>query len=227
LKYWLDLFTPYTWDRFQAHGANVSGFRPRQRKMAFERVSKGDTFVCYLVKLSRWCGILEVAGGAFEDSSPIFAEDNDPFPIRFSVNPKLMFDFEHSLPVELPELWTKLSFTRKLKPGSFGWAQSAKLRQSLIEIAEPDGILLNQVLSEQARTMKSYPIDPADLRHLTNRTVVRTEQGEVEVEVPDRTDTEDAPISELRASLAVQAKVAQPAQVPHKPLPNTTDAAVH
>ena len=83
MDYWLDLFTPYTWMRFQEYGANVSGFRPRQRKAAFERIKQGDWLICYLVKLSRWCGILEVTSEPYEDSSPVFAEANDPFPIRF------------------------------------------------------------------------------------------------------------------------------------------------
>ena len=50
MAYWLDLFTPYTWERFQKHGASVSGFRPRQRRAAFERVRQGDQFLCYLVE---------------------------------------------------------------------------------------------------------------------------------------------------------------------------------
>jgi hypothetical protein len=78
MNYWLDLFTPYTWTRFREHGASISGFRPRQRHAAFEKVMPGDLLLCYLVKLSRWCGTLEVASTAFEDHSPIFAEESDP-----------------------------------------------------------------------------------------------------------------------------------------------------
>ena len=59
MRYFLDLFTPETWSQFQAHGANISGFRPRQQKAA-DRVQPGDIFLCYLVRLSRWCGVLEV-----------------------------------------------------------------------------------------------------------------------------------------------------------------------
>jgi hypothetical protein len=58
VNYWLDLFTPYTWGRFKAYGAGITGFRPRQRRTAFERVKRGDLLLCYLVKLSRWCGVL-------------------------------------------------------------------------------------------------------------------------------------------------------------------------
>jgi hypothetical protein len=129
MTYWLNLFTPYTWQRFQDHGASVSGFRPRQRKTAFERVTQGDKFLCYLIKLSRWCGILDVSSDAFEDTTPIFADDNDLYTIRFKVHPVVMLDFEHSIPIEIPELWNNLSFTKNLAVGSSGWAQSARMRQ--------------------------------------------------------------------------------------------------
>jgi hypothetical protein len=208
MNYWLDLFTPYTWGRFQEHGASVSGFRPRQRRTAFERVKPGDLFLCYLVKLSRWCGVLEVTSAAFEDNAPIFADENDPFPIRFKVIPKVRLDFEHSIPIE--ELWDRLSFTRALVRGSVGWAQSARLRQSLLRLADEDGQVIASALLEQARNMRSFQLDAADRRHIGQRTVVRTETGEVEVEVPDR---EEEPTNEtqveVRASLKVQAKLVQ------------------
>jgi hypothetical protein len=105
MNYWLDLFTPYTWERFRTHGQNISGFRPRQRKTVFERVKQRDRFVCYLVKLSRWCGVLEVLSDAFEDTTPIFANERDPFSIRVKVNPEIMLDFEHSVPIEIPDIW--------------------------------------------------------------------------------------------------------------------------
>src|SRR6266516_2455110 len=123
MSYWLDLFTPYTWTRFGDHGASISGFRPRQRRAAFERIAPGDLLLCYLVKLSRWCGALEVTSGAFEDTTPIFADENDPFPIRFRVKPLVMLNFEHSIPIQ--ELWAALSFTKDLRVGSVGWAQAA------------------------------------------------------------------------------------------------------
>jgi hypothetical protein len=149
MHYWLDLFTPYTWTRFQDHGADISGFRPRQRKAAFGRVKKGDKLVCYLVKLSRWCGVLEVLSDAFEDTSPIFADENDPFPIRFKVKPEVTLDFELSIPIEIPALWNNLSFTKSIIAGSFGWAQTARLRQSLIQLQDGDGELLCRHLKQQ------------------------------------------------------------------------------
>jgi hypothetical protein len=213
MKYWLDLFTPYTWQRFREHGATISGFRPRQRKAAYERVTRGDILICYLVKLSRWCGALEVESDAFEDTTPIFADTNDPFSIRFKVKPQILLDFENAIPIEQPELWNSLSFTKTLPIGVFGWAQSAGLRQSLVEISEADGQLLNSLLERQQQERKTFPLDASDLRHIQNRTIVRTEQGEVEVEVPAREEeAQEEPLpaaQEQRTSLTIQAKVAR------------------
>jgi EVE domain len=215
MKYWLDLFTPYTWHRFQENGASISGFRLRQRKAAYERVKQGDLLLCYLTKLSRWCGILDVQSDAFEDNTPIFAEANDPFPIRFKVSPRVVLDFEKAIPIEESEFWNSLSFTKALPVGSFGWAQSAGLRQSLVEIAKEDGKLLVNALERQKEQQRVYPLDTSDLRHLRDRTIVRTEVGEVEVEVPERGDEQRLPESTLsgsdeqqRSSLAMQARVA-------------------
>jgi hypothetical protein len=97
-------------------------------------VKTGDLLLCYVVKLSRWCGLLEVTSAAYEDVTPIFSDENDPFPIRFKVAPKVILDFEHSIPIE--ELWDRLSFTQDLVQGSVGWAQAAKLRQSLLRITD-------------------------------------------------------------------------------------------
>jgi len=218
MSYWLDLFTPYTWWRFREHGATVTGFRPRQRTTAFARVKPGDLFLCYLVRLSRWCGILEVGSDAYEDTSPIFADTNDPFPIRFKVRSQVMLDFETAVPIEVPDLWKQLSFTRDLELGAVGWAQSAGLRRSLLQIGKDDGDLIARILREQAQAQQPFPLDAADRRHIGQRTVVRTEQGEVEVEVPEK--EVDAPENEeaaddqgeeqeVRTSIRVQASIAQ------------------
>jgi len=164
MRYWLNLFTPYTWTRFKEKGANVSGFRSHQHKAAFERVKKGDLLLCYLVKLSRWCGVLEVESDAFKDTTPLFAETNDPFTIRFKVKPKIILDFSQSVPIHEPELWQKLSFTRTLTIHKSGWA--VKLRQSLVQIASDDGSLINRVLERQTHSKRDYPLNVSDLRQI-------------------------------------------------------------
>lgn len=215
MNYWLDLFTPYTWTRFQDHGAMVSGFRPRQRKAAFERVKRGDLMLCYLVKLSRWSGVLEIESEAYEDSSPIFADTDDPFTVRFRVRPRIMFDFVNAIPAQEPQLWNALSFTKDLVVGSVGWAQHAKLRSSLVQIDKKDGEIIVSVLEEQTRLKKTYELDPEDRRQITHRTVIQTERGEVPVEIPSRHEEEAAsgvdrvsPPTDARLSIKIQGKIA-------------------
>ena len=145
-----------------------------------------------------------------EDTTPIFADENDPFPIRFSVRPVIALDFEHSIPIATPELWANLSFTKDLVAGSAAWAQAQRMRQSLVQIQEADGELIRRLLQEQMVTLKHYQLDSADRRHIAQRTVVRTETGEVEVEVPEREETKGEPIRddrEARASIKMQANL--------------------
>jgi hypothetical protein len=210
VAYWLDLFTPFTWTRFREHGEDVSGFRLRQRKTAFERIRAGDIFLCYLIRLQRWCGALEIASPAFEDTTPIFADDNDPFPIRFRVRPVVTLDFEHSIPIATPDLWPNLSFTKNLVAGTAAWAQAQRMRQSLVPISEQDAQLISRLLQQQKLTPKTFPLDAADRRHIAQRIVVRTEAGEVETEVPEREETKAEPVpDEGRASIKMQANVVQ------------------
>ena len=86
MAYYLDLFSPTTYEAFSKSNRTVSGFRPRKRGVA-QCVQRGDRLVCYMTKLSRWIGILEVESGPFEDATPIFSPDSDPFTVRFHVKP--------------------------------------------------------------------------------------------------------------------------------------------
>ena len=104
MAYFLNLFTPETWEAFTRCESDVSGFRSSQRKLAHERVKKGDIFLCYLVRVSRWCGALEILSEAFEDNKPIF-NDPDPFIVRFKVKPIFEFKPENSIPIFEDEIW--------------------------------------------------------------------------------------------------------------------------
>src|SRR5262245_34419512 len=109
MAYYTDLFTPETWEAFRAHGATVSGFRERQSKTA-ERLQIGYTFLCYIVRLSRWCGILRIASRPYVDNSPIFG-DPDPFPVRFKVEGTVILDVDRSIPIFEAAVWNRLSLT--------------------------------------------------------------------------------------------------------------------
>jgi hypothetical protein len=182
MNYYLDLFTPETWAAFRAHGAKVSGFRERQRKTA-ERVSPGDKFLCYLVKLSRWCGILEVKSKVFVDSSPIFT-DPDPFVMRFDVAPIVVLDLEKSIPILEDEVWLNLTLTRGLEKGVLGWAQHANLRASLRQISDADGRFLSDLLMKQSSVLRTYELSPQDKQRIGLKGSIRTVDRAVIVEVP-------------------------------------------
>jgi hypothetical protein len=61
MNYWLNLFTGTTWREFQDAGARMRGFRQHNWKRA-EKIKVGDVFLCYLVGVKRWVGLLEIAG---------------------------------------------------------------------------------------------------------------------------------------------------------------------
>jgi predicted RNA-binding protein len=70
--YWIDLFAIETWKEFLDHGGDVSGFSEK-RRVTVERMKPGDYLLCYLTRVSRWVGMLEVTGGPFFDEAPIWA----------------------------------------------------------------------------------------------------------------------------------------------------------
>ena len=50
MRYYLDLFSPETYEAFSQSDRTVSGFRLRQRRQA-DRIRPGDRFLCYMTKL--------------------------------------------------------------------------------------------------------------------------------------------------------------------------------
>ena len=215
MRYFLDLFTPETWAAFQAHGATVSGFRERQRRTA-EQVNPGDLFLCYLVRLSRWCGVLEVASKVYTDSAPIF-DNPDPFVMRFKVNSRVLLSPDRSIPIVDDEIWPHLTSTRHMEKGVFGWAQSANMRASLREMESADGELLVKLLTRQAQTPKLYPLSQSDQRKLAQKHAVKAAERSVIVEVPDQEEDSSEAVqveephtqTEVRESHRIQGVLAQ------------------
>ncbi len=131
-SYVLDLFSPETWEAFRASDGQITGFRPRQRRIAAERVGPGDVFLCYLTRLSRWCGALLVESEVYEDASPLFA-DPDPYTVRFRVQPIVMLEPEFAIPIRDDEVWNTLTITKqydKRQPLWTGFRQAAGARST-------------------------------------------------------------------------------------------------
>ncbi len=201
MSYYLDLFTPSTWSGFRDHGGTVSGFTEGMKRRA-ERIVAGDIFICYLVRLSRWCGALEVEKGPYIDKTPIFSQLSDKFVTRFQVKPLVLLDPADAIPVS--ELWDQLLRTRNVDRKNRGWSYSAQLVASLSPIDPADGKLIRERLQQQSKEHKPYPLDAASKRLLLERPVT-TPRGTVEVVVPDK--SEDA-VEEDTTSAAAQAPIA-------------------
>ena len=215
MKYHLDLFTPETWTAFREAGATVTGFRERHRRLAEERVSRGDILLCYLTRVSRWCGALEVESEPYFDDNPLL-DNPDPYTVRFKVNPIAILDPELAVPIREERVWRTLSITNQYDMNHPYW--TGFLRGSLNSFEDDDGDFLLNLMREQQANPASYPLTDRDRRQLARRKRVRTLDLEVEVEVPDHEDenssmatetTEPAHTPESRESIRYQAKVAQ------------------
>ena len=215
MSYFLDLFTPETWHAFRDAGATVTGFRERQRRLASERVREGDLFICYLTRLSRWCGILRVQSKCYEDDTPIF-DNPDPFRVRFRVEPLVILKPEAAIPIHDEAVWSSLSITRQHDRALSHW--TGFFRTSMNRFEDVDGIHLMELLREQQANPRPYPLTDKDRRQLLEKRKVRSLDREVEVEVPqdheDREATQAAQADETpaptsRESIQMQAKVAQ------------------
>lgn len=206
MAYLIDLFSPETYEGFSKSNRDISGFRLRHKGMA-DRIKPGDTFVCYLTRLSRWFGLLEVLEGPFIDDKLIFWPEDDPFVVRFRVRPRVWLDREKGIPIHDEVVWNGLSFTQGLEKGSIGW--TGKVRGSLVRLDDRDGKFLAELLEAQARQGKVYPLDEQDKKKLATHTVNRPDKV-VTLSVPEKTVAEvEEPEAETRESTKIQALIAQ------------------
>ena len=209
MAYYIDLFSPETYEKFRGSQRNVSGFRIRHRNAA-EKVQRGDIFVCYLTRLSRWFGLLEVEEGPYTDNEPIFVPESDPFVVRFRVRTIAWLDIVKAVPIHDSKVWDTLTFTRELPQGSLAW--TGKVRGSLVRLDDQDGKYLAQLLTSQVGNDTTYPLSDQDTRRLATHTVTRTDKI-VTVSVPEEiaADSVDEalPETEVRESIRVQALLAQ------------------
>lgn len=207
MAYFIDLFSPETYEAFSRSDRAISGFRKRHAIAAL-RVKPGDKLVCYLTKLSRWVGLLEVIEGPFEDGSPIFYAENDPFVIRFRVQPVIWLPVEKAVPIHDERIWNHLSFTRNQPRGSVTW--TGKVRSSLVQLDDGDGRHIEAILGQQAEGGVTYPIDEVAYRKLVVHRVRRADK-EIAVTVPEDTEPEvsEEGLRDIRESTTIQALLAE------------------
>ena len=206
MNWYTYLFSPDTYGAFLQTDRKNTGVRKRQRQAA-ERVQPGDILICYMTKVSRWCGLLEVV-----DGHPYDDPQEDPFPVRLRVKPVVLLEeVKYGLPIRNPEIWKALSFTRNEGPTSNRW--TGKLRGSLVPLDGADGVILDRLLRRQAQEPRTHPLTDDDRKKMTSLRVRRAE-ADVPVSVPepdiepDADDTQDGG-DVARTSHQVQAALAR------------------
>jgi hypothetical protein len=209
MAYFIDLFSPETHQAFTKSSQSISGFRLRQQGVA-TRVKAGDTLICYITRVSRWCGLLDVVEGPFIDTTPLFVPESDPFVVRFKVKTRVWLPLEESPPIHDDSVWKQLSFTRDLQKGSKGW--TGKVRASLVQLEPDDGEFLDKKLTSQMKSPVRFELDQHDAKLLTTHTVNRVDKV-ISVSVPEDSETNKgepiAPEPEVRESIRIQSLVAQ------------------
>lgn len=208
MNYFLNLYSPETYEAFSKARPPFSGFRIGQ-KAAAEKIKPGDRLLCYLTKVSRWVGILEVTDEPYVDKTPFYYETDDPFILRFKIKVIVWLDKEQSIPIHEDILWNNLSFTKGQNKNSSAW--TGLIRGSLRPINKIDAETIAKALEHQALAPKSYPVDAKEYdKHIEHR--VRTESKTISVTVPDAgSDKVDikATEKETRDSTKYQAKLAE------------------
>jgi predicted RNA-binding protein len=209
LAYYLNLFSPETYEAFSNSDRDISGFRTRQKNAA-SRIKPGDKFVCYMTKLSRWIGVFEVKSEYFIDETPIFMPQDDPFIIRFKVEPSAWLSKEKTIPIHDDRVWNNLSFTKGIDKGTSKW--TGKLRGSLNQLSNKDGRFLEDFILTQAGDQgEDFLFDEDEYQKLITHRIHRVDRV-VTVTVPQDSKTEEQHNNEqpeVRESIKIQSLLAK------------------
>lgn len=116
MNYYIHLFSPETAKAFESSNKDISGFRISRKTYINNRnIKPVDKFICYVTKIQRIVGVLEVKSKPFQDDEPIFTKENDPFTLSFKVQPIVWFPLEKAIPLHEDIIWNNLSFTKTLE----------------------------------------------------------------------------------------------------------------
>jgi hypothetical protein len=156
-NYWLDLFTPVTWQEFLEAGGKISGFR-ESRWSALQKVKVGDYFLCYVTGISRWIGLLEVTSEPFRDTTTIWKDESFPCRVKVKVIAKL--NPETGVPVK--EMKDQLSVFQTAG-GALSW--TGHFRGSPTKWKVSDGEAVTKAVLQAAESPVIRPIDPSKLKY--------------------------------------------------------------
>jgi hypothetical protein len=210
MAYYIDLFSPDTYQAFTKSDKSTSGFRDRQKGVA-AGIKPGDKLICYITKLSRWVGVLEVTSNFFINDKPIFTQTADPFIVRFNVKPNIWLTLENGIPIDEDISWTHLSFTKHLPKKSLGW--TGMVRGSLRRLDDQDGEYLESILRNQSSKPTPFPLDDVSHKKLKAPTVKTQDSKQVTVSIPENEDLPTTTVTQQqstqRDSIKIQALLSE------------------
>lgn len=206
MAYYLNLFSPETYEAFSKSDRTISGFRETQRSQA-EKINEGDIFICYMTKMSRWIGALEIVDGPFINDTPIFYEEDDPFKVKFKVKPIYWFPVNKCIPIYKDKIWDKLSFTKNENKNSSTW--TGPIRSSLRRMEVENAEYLMDTFNEIQDKNLTFDFNENKYQKYLPKRIRRTDRF-VKVTVPeDEKEHEQKEELDIRESFKVQALLAE------------------
>lgn len=175
--YWLNLFSPSTWQQFLDAGESVTGFRPNRWNQV-KKIAVGDYLLCYLTGVSRFIGVLEVIGAPYQDHSGSISEDDFPCRVKVRVIAQLSIDTA----VPITTLSDRLSFFQNLKSPN---AWSGQVRGSPARWKADDGEAVVAAILDTQRDPVNRPVPKGKLRSQPQGMIGRGET----VTVPEDDDS--------------------------------------
>ena len=143
-------------------------------------MKQGDLLLCYLTGVSRWVGVLEVAGPPFKSDDPIWKDES--FPCRVPVRVVHALKPETAVPVI--EMRDRLSVFQGLKNPNL-WSGAFRGSPAHWKVADGDAIV-----AAIADAVEHPTIRPVDARKLGRRPVATsTDIGPVTIPDPTLDDT--------------------------------------
>ena len=210
MKYFIDLFSPSTALAFSESDQTISGFRiSRKAYVQNQEISIGDKFICYCTKIQRFIGVLEILSPFFEDNTPIFTKEEDPFILRFRVKPIVWLPLEKGIPIHNDKIWKNLSFTKGLSNDSTKWTYMVFSSPRLWPLK--DCQYLEKLLLQQKQEMTNFPFSENEKKKIKAFQKVRiSNEKETIIEIPDEdNNTNSNKNQEEREFIQIQARLAE------------------
>lgn len=208
MAYYVDIFSPETYDVFSKTNKSTAGFHEKRRADAMG-LKPGDKLIGYVTRISRWIAVLEVTSNNLKDDRNFLPGLSERYNLRIDVKPAVWLPLERGIPMTDDILWNHLSFTRSLPKNSPGW--TTKVRKTLTRLSDEDGEYLYRVLVNQSTDGKVYELSPTDIKKLQAVTVKTSDNIQVTVTIPE--DEELAPVQQTadspRESIKIQALLAE------------------